>query len=283
MVNSMEHFPHSLIGKNSTYYYKKSAAYKHPFHFAGWNWAAFLLAPFWAASRHMYLISTAYFGIILIFLAIESFLPAMLNLNAEAQPSLYLLIVPMLLLHTVFGFAANPLYLRKVRSRIQTEESGRNTAPLFRASGRSEAAGILVPLFLIAFFAYPFVLIESWMYNPPLEDGVYVYNDEAQTPDGQMNVAEAPVFEKYSARINLLYVGSSLENRTLAFELFYLNNGIWESVNDRSFSFFSQNRLSLGLLDAEDPAVRTGEYRVDLFIDESLYDSQTFYIAEPGA
>ncbi|SDO32809.1 DUF2628 domain-containing protein [Alkalicoccus daliensis] len=278
----MDNFPHTLVGQNSNYYYN-AASYKNPFRFSGWNWAAFLLAPFWAASRHMYILSAAYFGTVLLFLLIESFLPALLNLTADAEPSLFLLVFPMLLLHSFFGLAGNPLYLRKIRRQLQMQESGKSTAPLFRASGRSTAAGVLVTALLAALTAYPFVLAEEWMYNPPLENGIYVYNDEAQTPAGQINVAEEPVFQKYDARINLLYVGESLENRTLAFELFFLNNGIWESINDRSFTFFSQDRLSLGLLDAEDPAVRTGEYRVDLFIDTQLYDSQTFYVAAPGS
>lgn len=279
---SEENFSYSLIDKNQTYYRKKWENAKRPELFSGWNWAAFFLAPFWAASRHMYVIAFGYFFVYFLFVAAESFLPALLNLGPEAQPSAMLFLLPALLLHSAFGLLGNALYARKMYKQMLLKQSGKPAAPLFRASGQSLAAGSLVPLFYILLFAYPVFLADAWTYNPEMEPGVYVYNDEDQTPDGRMDVSTSPSFEKYSDRINLLYVGDSLEDRTLTYELFHFENGTWVQVSDRSFTFFSSEKLSLGLIDAEDPAVATGEYRVDLLLDDEIFDSQNFYITEPG-
>lgn len=278
MDSSTSDFSYSLIDQNSNYYRKKWEHHKKPRLFSGWNWAAFFLAPFWAAARHMYGAAFCYFFIYLLFIAAESFLPALLNLGPEAQPSALLYLLPVILLHIVFGLFGNALYARKIYKQTLIERSGKPAAPLFRGTGRSKGAGILIPLLYLLLFAYPAFLTEAWTYNPELTAGVYVYDDEDQTPQGQMDVSESPSFEKYSARINLLYVGDTLEDRTLSYELYYFENGAWTAVSDRSFTFFSGNKLSLGLIDAEDPAVELGEYRVDLLLDDEVYDSQTFYI-----
>ncbi|PTL38595.1 DUF2628 domain-containing protein [Alkalicoccus saliphilus] len=280
-MNILQKDPEKYIEKNSEYYKKKWNAHKNPFLFAGWNWAAFFFAPFWAASRHMYGAALFYWLFYLGFALLESFLPALIDAGAGAVPSLWLLLFPVLLIHSFFGLFGNALYARKV-SGLTANETTQHLPPIFNKSGWSPAAGSLVPLLFISVLAWPLLTISQWSYNPALEEGVYVYGDDGVSPQGQLDVSRNPLFEKYESRINMFYVGEALDNRALSYELLYEENDQWVPVRDQSVAFFSTDKVSLEILDAEDPAVQTGNYRLEVYVEDMHFDAVSFEIIEPS-
>ncbi|WP_444684654.1 DUF2628 domain-containing protein [Alkalicoccus luteus] len=265
------------IDINAEYYESKWEKHSRPSLFAGWNWAAFLLGPVWAASRHLYVFAASYFLIYLLFLLIESLLPALLNLGAGAAATPAFLAAPILFMHIAFGMTGNAVYMRKISKMAQLESEGRPSPPLFRGRGLSKTAGAVVPVAMLLIAAAPALFLFNWHWNPPLEPGIYVYDGD-QPPSGELDTMENPVFIKYESMIQLYYTGESLDGIELRYELYYLGTGAEELISDRAYPFFSGSSLSLDLLNAEDPELMEGEYRVDVYLNDSLYDIQPFTV-----
>ncbi|MFC4736191.1 DUF2628 domain-containing protein [Bacillus daqingensis] len=271
---------HPYIGKNAAYYEQKWKQHSHPARFAGWNWAAFLLGPVWAASRHLYVLAAGYFLLYLTFLLLESLLPALLDLGAGASATPVFLAAPILFLHVAFGLAANAVYWRKVKKMAQLERAGKPSPPLFRGRGQSKKAGAVVSAGMLLLAAAPALFLFSWAWNPPLDPGIYVYDGD-QPPSGELDTVENPVFYKYESMIQLYYIGEALDGRELRYELHYLGLGAEERIAGQAYPFFSGSTLSLNLLNAEDPELPEGEYRVDVYLDDELFDMQSFVVTVP--
>jgi hypothetical protein len=271
----------AYIGRNADYYQKKWEKWEKTAVFSGWNGAAFLFAPFWSSSRHMYGWTFFYFLFFVAVLTAESFFPVLLGLGADASPTLLLLLLPFLIIHTIFGLLGNAWYAQKINRIVEHHEGKRFLPPLFNKADFSLAVGVLVPVLCAALLAYPGVAAEQWVYNPPLENGVYVYSDNKPSPEGKVDVSRNPAFEKYETGISMFYTGDHIGDQSLTFKLYYDYSGEWISVREETVSFFTGDKLSLEILDAEDPATDTGRYRIDVYIEDTLFDSENFTITEP--
>ncbi|CAM3923920.1 hypothetical protein [Alkalicoccus chagannorensis] len=270
-------------GPRADYYKRKLDRHRRPERFAGWNSAAAAAAPLWSASRHMYGWTGLYFLWLLLLLTVESFLPAVLGLTADAQATPVLFVIGMIPAHVLFGLFGNAWYAAKLQ-KIQEHQAGeRRLAPVFQWYGFSVPAALLTNVVLGLFILFPAVLISQWQFNPPLDHGVYVYMETDMPPQGALDVRGEPVFEKYEDGLNILYSGEAVGDQEITVELYYWDDFAWDLYDERSTSFFSDERVTMDLLDLEDPAVPAGEYEVHFYLDEELHDTVPFTVTPPAS
>lgn len=272
-----------IINNNSEYYLEKWKTSKNPFKYSGWNWAAFLVSPVWLAYRHMYLWAVLYFLLLLLTVAVAYTFPVIIYYTALPEESLFVWrVISPFLAGLFFGFKGNALYAKQV-NRIAgfRENSNEQGAPLFNKSGTSAVSAVLV-FSAAAFLIYPAaVWMSSWAENTPLPEGVYIYMEGSPPPSPFTATEEVLVFEKYSGALEVLYVGEEpIGDRTFEVVLSHRENedASWEKVSERSYGFFTSNRVSLHLLDADNPLTNTGEYKAEIFIDEELKGTAMFKI-----
>ncbi|PRO65914.1 hypothetical protein [Alkalicoccus urumqiensis] len=278
MLNSESY--HTMIGPNAERYIRSFERSRKPHLFAGWNTAAFFAAPFWSASRHLYGAVLFYAAFLTAAAFVESFLPAWLGLSGAFVRTPLLVAVPFVFVHLLFGVFGNAWFYRA----LEKKKYHPSNAPIFRMSGRSMRAALIAPAAAFLLAAWPLITLLEWQYNPPVESGVYVYDEErTPTPEGMLDVMDDPVFEKYSGSVNLFYAGPSLEGKTLSYELFYRSGTDTEPVRTFEVSLFSTGRLSLDLLDLADPELDTGEYELLVYLDDTLYDTTSFYVNPPAS
>lgn len=272
----------TLIGQNHTYYHAKWEGANNPSGYSGFNFAAFIITPFWLAYRHLYDWLIFYVLIQSVFVAFASFLPWLFYLaGSGADPDsaqLLFILSGSMLLHLGFGLKANALYFR----RIHHLKNHGNASPLFYRSGASMKSGIITGLSAMLVAVLVNVPLANWTYNPALEPGIYVFSDDHPVPQGLLDVREEPDFIKYEARINLLFVHDTpigdrsfrllLERETDS------GNGM-EITRDRSFGIFSSSEVTLDLLDSEDPLTDTGTYHLTIFLDEEEVADTVFSIS----
>ncbi|UTR08690.1 DUF2628 domain-containing protein [Evansella sp. LMS18] len=272
-----------IIKNNSDYYLRKWKTSKNPFKYSGWNWAAFLVSPVWLAYRHMYLWAVIYFVLLLLAFAAAYAFPVIIHYTALPEESLFVWgIVSLFLAGLFFGFKGNTLYAKHV-GRIAgfLENKNKQAAPLFNKTGTSPVSAVLV-FAAAALLIYPAaVWVSSWAENIPLPEGVYVYEEGSSPPSPFTAAEEVQVFEKYSGALEVLYVGEEpIGDRTFEVVLSHRENedASWEQLSERSYGFFTSSRVSLHLLDADNPLTNTGEYRVEIFIDQETKGTALFEI-----
>ena len=272
----------NVVEQNAGYYIDKWKKASNPLKFAGWNWAAFLLSPIWLAYRHMYFWATIYFLLLVVTAAVASILPAIIYYTALTEESLLIWrIASPFLVALIFGWKGNALYGRHVHKLIAAKsDTSKPVAPLFSKTGRSLTSAILVFSVAVTFLYPATVWMSSWMEHTTVPPGVYIHEEE-NPPQSLLDTlgSEIAVFEKYSDSINLLYIGEEpIGNSRFEVVLSYRENAQseWTVLSERSYSFFSSNRVSLNLLDAENPLTDTGEYNVEVFIDENSVGTSRF-------
>ncbi|SES36609.1 DUF2628 domain-containing protein [Salipaludibacillus aurantiacus] len=277
----------SIIEKNTSYYTGKWQKYKNPGVYSGWNWPAFFFTPFWLAYRHMYVWVMVFFLLYLSGIAVIAFLPAMIYYGGipEYVLPVWQMVYPVLI-NVFFGLKGNALYGKRTAKLVQWKEGkiDKPMAPLFTKTGGSWLSAFVTPAIVWLLLFVPYQTVDSWVYNPPLEYGVYVYSDDKPSPQGVLDVKRTPSFEKYSARINFLYYGDEpVDNRRFDVLLFYKEeeDNSWTLERERTYTFFTSDRVSLDLIDAEDPAAKTGKYRLEIHIDGSLEAEEEFTITPP--
>ncbi|PYZ92081.1 hypothetical protein CR194_17980 [Salipaludibacillus keqinensis] len=278
-----------IVGENSSYYHEKWTKHQDPLTYSGWNWAAFFFTPFWLAYRHMYLWVIVFFLLYLTGIILVAFFPAVIHMGFLPAPSLWIwqLTYP-ILVNIFFGAKGNAFYSQRVAKLALFYEGKlqKPMAPLFTRTGRSWISAIIVPAVIWIFLFIPYQTVESWTFNPSLAPGVYVYSDDSPTPTGILDVEETPSFQKYEARINFLYYGEEpVGDRSFMIKLFYKESpetDDWALERERSYGIFSSNRVTLGLIDAEDPASKTGEYLLEIYIDDQLQAEEKFEITAPN-
>lgn len=270
---------YDIVESNHAYYdhiWKKNNA---PDKYAGWNWTAFFLPAFWLSYRHMYEWAALYF----LFLLIELFLLGFFSVQS-AWPYIFLIAG-----HLFFGLKGNALYTKKVINLFHSKESNQKdskpAAPLFTKTGRSWVSALLTPLIMIFLLILPFQMVSSGSFGSGLDNGVYVYSDDAPTPQSEQELRIPSVFEKYGSRINLLYYGEEpIGDNLFLVSLFFREQeetADWTLLREREYSYFSSDRVTLDLIDAEEPSAQVGEYRVEIRIGEELVGSEEFTIIMP--
>lgn len=265
-----------IVEDNHPYYDKKWKTHKSPNKYAGWNWIAFILPPFWLSYRYMY----GWTAIFFIMIIVELFLILALTFSNEL-PFMY-----PILTHLFFGLKGNAFFTKRVMKLIQysdsEQENSKPVAPLFTKKGKSWISAIVTPSTMVFLLILPIQAISEWSFGSSIDPGTYVHSDKDSTLEYQRDLVTSPVFNKYEARINLLYFGEEpVNNRPFQVSLFFHPPGEpdeWELINEREYSIFSSNRVSLDLIDAEDPATKVGEYRVEISIDEKFIGEEEFTV-----
>lgn len=120
------------VGSNTTYYLPRFQKIRDG-RAVQWNWAAFLVAPYWLLYRKQYvsgilvtLFYLVYFALnYLVFhmsgaLGLTNVDPFMVSYEAGYLPVLFLLSVAMLVIHLLFGLFANYLYFHTCKKRVRT-------------------------------------------------------------------------------------------------------------------------------------------------------------------
>ncbi|MCR6105310.1 DUF2628 domain-containing protein [Salipaludibacillus agaradhaerens] len=279
-----------LIATNVDYYFNKWHASPAPFSFSGWNWAAFLLAPFWLAYRHMYgsllITSLIYFmcQLLVTYLPLTTYL----GLSQELSDTLTVVwqISYPIMIHLFFGWKGNALYARRIAMLTQWKKGLRDKplAPLFSKSGTSMVTAIIIPFLLLLGGILSLFAVEDAL-TPSLPPGVYIFSDSEPSPSDMKNTTLNPSFEKYSARINFVYIGEEpVEGRLFTIRLYYkADEGMeWVLEREREYDIFTSNRVVLDVVDAEDPAVKTGRYRLVIYVEDEVEAEEQFTIVPPS-
>ncbi len=120
------------VGANTMYYLPRFQKIRDG-RTVQWNWAAFLITPYWLLYRKQYvsgvlvsLFYLVYFALnYLVFhmsgaLGITDADPFMVSYEAGYLPVLFLLSIAMLVIHLLFGLFANYLYLHTCKKRVRT-------------------------------------------------------------------------------------------------------------------------------------------------------------------
>jgi len=280
---------HDIVETNISYYSQKWQKHSNPSTYSGWNWAAFFFPPAWLSYRHMYSWTFVFFSLYLLGIISLAFLPFLIHSGflPEYTISFWTIFYP-IIVNVYFGFKGNAFYTKRVISLAQWKKGLRTKpiAPLFNKTGCSWTSALFVPAVVSIILFVPYQTIDMWTYNPSLPYGVYVFSDDAPTPEGILDVKKSPTFVKYDARINFLYYGDEpIRNRFFEVNLFYndeKNSDEWILERKREYSIFSSNRVSLDLIDAEDPAAKTGQYRLEIYLDGHLQAKEIFEIVLPN-
>ncbi|WP_280771333.1 DUF2628 domain-containing protein [Salipaludibacillus daqingensis] len=277
-----------IVEENLSYYSNKWEKHPNPSTYSGWNWAAFFFTPAWLAYRHMYTWTFLFFLLYLLGIIIVAFLPALVHFTILPEPAvgIWKLTYPFLI-NVFFGLKGNAFYTKRVIMIAQQKKGidTRPTAPLFNKTGRSWISAIVSPAVIWILLIFPYQSVEAWTFHPSLPPGVYIFSDSEPTPQGIFDVKQPFVFEKYDARINFLYYGDEpVGDRSFNVKLYYKEdeNDEWMIERERSYRFFSSDRVALDLIDAEDPAAKVGEYRLEIYLDDQLKSTEEFIIVPPN-
>lgn len=276
-----------IVKTNVNYYTNKWQKHKNPFKFCGWNWAAFFVPPFWLAYRHMYGWAALFFLLYLPAMAVNGVIPALSYSGYLPDNTLFVWNTAFpILISTFLGIKGNAFYSKRAAKLIKLQKSGseQKVAPLFSAEGSSFVSAFAAPAILLILLFIPYQTVNNWEYNPDLPYGVYVFSDDRPAPEGILDVEQSPSFAKYSARINFTYLGEEpVGDRPFAVKLYYRSGeaGDWSLERERSYHIFSSSRVTLDLIDAEDPASQTGRYRVEIYVGDELKEEEEFTITDP--
>ncbi|WP_416148534.1 DUF2628 domain-containing protein [Salipaludibacillus sp. HK11] len=279
----------SIVEKNIGYYSEKWEKHRSPLTYSGWNWAAFLFTPAWLAYRHMYTWTFVFFSLYFLSSVFVAFIPYLIHIGWLSEPSwvMWTLVFP-LLINIFFGLKGNALYTNRIIQLIQMKENqvSKPSAPLFNKTGTSWVSAFIVPILISFLLIVPTYAVDEWTFNPDLPYGAYIFSDNEPTPAGILDVEQNPTFLKYDARINFLYYGEKpVDNQTFEMILFYKDfneENNWTIERERSYNRFSSNRITLNLIDAENPVTKTGDYRLEIYIDENLEEEAEFSILPPN-
>ncbi|MCR6109385.1 DUF2628 domain-containing protein [Bacillus sp. A301a_S52] len=279
-----------LIGANASYYINKWHASSTPFSFSGWNWSAFFLAPFWLAYRHMYgsllITSLVYFTCQLL----VTYLPLTTYFGLSQELSFTLTAVWQfsypIMIHLFFGWKGNAFYARRTAKIVHWNKGLREKplAPLFSKPGASIVTALIIPFMLLLSGSLSLFALAGDL-TPPLPPGVYVFSDDKSSPSDMREATLNPSFEKYSARINFVYMGKEpVGGRPFTIRLYYKadKNKEWALEREREYDIFTSNRVVLDVVDAEDPAVKTGLYRLVIYVEDEVAAEEQFTIAPPS-
>lgn len=288
-LSSQNPLVQDIVETNLSYYSEKWQTHDNPSTYSGWNWAAFFFTPAWLSYRHMYSWTFVFFSLYLLGIIVVAILPVVVHSGflSESSIGLWTITYP-ILINVFFGLKGNAFYAKRVITLVQWKEGKltRPNAPLFNKTGRSFISALIVPLIIWALLFLPYQTVDKWTYNPDLPNGVYVFSDIYPTPEGILDVKDDLIFVKYNARINFLYYGAEpIGNRSFAIKLFYKDeekNNEWILQRERQYGFFSSNRVTLGLIDAENPATKTGQYRLEIYLNDQLEEKENFEIIAPN-
>ncbi|MGJ9382754.1 DUF2628 domain-containing protein [Salipaludibacillus sp. CF4.18] len=270
---------YEIVKNNHEYYDKKWKKHKKPNNYAGWNWPAFIIPPFWLAYRYMYGWTLLYF----IFIVAELTLLSAISFYSEIT-----FLLP-ILTHFFFGLKGNAFFTRRVLKLIQLTNSDtektKPAVPLFAKKGTSWISAIVTPVIVIFLLILPVQALSEWSFESELDPGIYIYSDNnnnEKTPEYNGDIVTSPVFKKYDARINLFYIGEEpVNNQTFRVSLLFQDPeepDEWESLRDRESKKFSSNRISLDVIDAQNPATKVGNYRVEIFVGGEFVGEERFTI-----
>ncbi|MCD8509161.1 MAG: DUF2628 domain-containing protein [Bacillus sp. (in: Bacteria)] len=269
-----EHQLEEKIQHNTNYYISKWKDASEPFNFSGWNWPAFLITPFWLSYRQMYRHLITYSLFLLAIFSLSLSIPLFLYFTPlQELNQIFWTSTAIVLIHLYYGFKGNAVYAKFIASLFQWEASERKTnVPLFNRTGRSWISAIIAPIFMIVFIAIPLFWGNTFINTSTLPYGLYVYLEDQGAPQSVVEImeSESQVFQKYSSTIHLLYYSQEpINSQPFQIVLHYRENeqDDWTLLRDRTFSFFTSNKIELDLLNAEDPLTKTGEYQVEVFID----------------
>jgi hypothetical protein len=56
----------------------------------------------------------------------------------------------------------------------------------------------------------------------------------------------------------------------------------WVLEREREYDIFTSNRVVLDVVDAEDPAVKTGRYRLVIYVEDEVEAEEQFTIVPPS-
>lgn len=159
----------AFVGNNTAYYLPRFKKMSRTGSKCSWNWAAFLLAPYWLLYRKNYLAGIlmlvfevaqmvlrgyVLYGVMLPYMDSNSYslVEATQRMMADGQMSLFIWVLMLaglaeLLLRVFFGLAGNRLYLHTAVTRIQklqVEDASPATEDIAAAGGVSFGLGIAV-------------------------------------------------------------------------------------------------------------------------------------------
>ncbi|MBU9723768.1 MULTISPECIES: DUF2628 domain-containing protein [Bacillaceae] len=271
------------IQTNSNYYLERWQKHHRPLSNSGWNWSAFILAPFWLASRHLYSWLVLYFSLYLVAAILHTITPIFLNYTSLPIDRLPFWYISAAVINAIFfGIKGNAMYGRSVYLYVnRNAEANKYKAPLFNKSGRSIISGIIGPVLLYLLLLLPLHWIYLWELTPT-QHGIHIYEEEAGAYTSS-NQSEMPIFEKYvHFEIMLLYHGDEpVGDKEFKIILYYndTNTGEWEQIRERKYPFFTSDKVTLDLINASNPMTSVGEYLVEVYLDDELADSSMFKIS----
>lgn len=273
------------IQHNSNYYLYKWKNATEPFKFAGWNWSAFFLTPFWLSYRQMYRNLITYTVFLFIIISITLSIPVLLYYSSiQGFNPMGWTITTVILLHLYYGFKGNAVYAKYIASLFQWDPSeGKTNVPLFNRTGRSWVGAFIAPVFILVFIAFPTMWLSTYINTSTLPYGTYVFLEDQGAPQSVVDLptSENPVFRKYSSTVHLLYYSKEpVNNQPFQIVIHHRDdeNEEWVLLRDRTITFFTSNIIELDILDAEDPLTNTGEYQVEVFINGEQKGSTLFEI-----
>ncbi|ADU28595.1 DUF2628 domain-containing protein [Evansella cellulosilytica] len=274
-----------IIQSNAAFYCNKWKKHHVPTTFSGWNWAAFFFTPIWLSYRHMYGSVLVYYLLIFFIWSIHTIFPLFV-FYGNIDPALAILwtCITTFAVHLYFGLKGNALYARKISSLLFDTSEEKAKVPLFQRTGRSYISAVIVPITFVILLLLPAIRVEAWMDTSTLPYGTYVYYEDHGPP---LSVKEAldhelPIFEKYTSTVELLYYSPEpVGDRDVRVVLEFNLEGNWQTIRDRTYTFFRSDRVNLHLLDAEDPLLQTGQYRVTVFMEEEIVGTQSFLVELP--
>lgn len=270
----------SFAQKNANYYMKKWSHYEKPFRFSGWNWAAFLLTPFWLSYRHMYDKVLLYFFFIFVasILTIVTPMITYFHMQIPIRIAVTFSLFSFPLIHLFFGWKGNAYYLTHVHRVLEKQ----HFVPIYRKKGVSLLSALFVPgIFAIVFSLSAFGSFHTLNKNF-VPYGVFVTEVDVD----QFTLADSlritkPKFRKYSSSAELFYHGKKdIENEAFQVILSFRENSSakWEKIDERSYNIFSGNMVTLNLIDGQDPLTKTGEYVVEVFVGGNFAGREHFQI-----
>ncbi|MBM7096780.1 DUF2628 domain-containing protein [Bacillus sp. H-16] len=273
---------------NDSYYIKKWSQSKAPERFAGWNWAAFILSPFWFSYRRMFGWASLYFLVLLVYSFADSFIPYVQYVTGIEDASVRVIgwLFVIAALHLISGAYGNALYAKKIKKSIlakRNQKPDRAQVPLFSQSGASIISAIVAPLVIVIFAFYPFIISAEWEYSPGFPKGAFVYLDEYGAPDTPWELEQDPEYYLFSSSLMLFYENKEPIGRGgLEIEMYKVDGeGGRELILERSETFFRSSTVNIPLLDTGHADISAGDYEVDVYVEEELQDTATFTMVSP--
>lgn len=182
-----------------------------------------------------------------------------------------------LFIHLFFGWRGNASYLRYVHKMLRKH----HFVPIYK-KGASFVSGIFAPCILgilIIFSTYGTFQFFNHHFVPY---GVFVIEEEI----GTFTLADSirltePTFRKYDVSVELFYHGKEkIGNDPFQVKLYYRENkdDDWQKIEERSYTFFTGNEVTLDLINGFDSLTKTGEYMVEVYVGKKRMGKEQFSI-----